>query len=119
MDHMGAKRAVRSLRIPLDAQRFGKIENDPNCKAVMPSGKSDKSFSIINRDIRRVDHGEQSSPKAHFGHVIEELEGIWAGPLVGVIIRDPSSALIRRNDFVFQKMTFCERAFAATARADQ
>jgi hypothetical protein len=86
---------------------------------VLPSGKCDEAFSIIDRHIRRIDHREQSSSKSHFGHVVEEFKGIGAGALVGVIIRDPPSALIRRDDFVFQKMTFGERAFAATARADK
>jgi hypothetical protein len=119
MDHMGAKRPVSSLRVSLDAQRFGQIENDPDCKAMLPSGKCDEAFSIIDRHVCRIDHREQSPSKAHFGHVVEEFKGIGAGALVGVIIRDPTAALVRRDDFVFQKMTFCERAFAATARADK
>ncbi len=117
--HLAAEGAVRTILVALDADVDARIDDDGHRQGVPAARKLDPGLAVGGADVGGVDHRQPAVLEAYLGDGADQLEGVGADALVGVVVGHQAAAIVRRDHFRRLEVPGGEGGLARTGGADQ
>lgn len=115
--HMGAEGPVRMRPVALLAYRLWNIQHDRHRQRVEAPRQLHCLLAVLRAQVGRVDHGQPPGREALGGDVVEHVERVGGGRLVGLVVGHQAAAAVGGQDLGGPEVPRREGGFAGAGRA--
>ena len=118
-DHLRAKIPIVPVPVARLAHPFRQVEDDRHRQHVLRAGQFHQRFSGLGLYAGSVYDGESTRSQPLGGDVVQHIEGVLGRLLTILIVRDKTTAIIRREHLGRLEMLAGKRRFARARSADE
>ncbi len=94
LDHAGAERPVGAALVALDAHTDPRVDHDGDRQRMPAAGDLDPRFAVGRANIGGVDHGQPAVLQPLLGDGADQLKGVGADRLIGIVVAHPATGAI-------------------------
>ena len=119
VDDGGADRAAGPQPVALLAHRLGQVEGDGGRQEVVLAGDAEQRLAGVGLEVGGVDGGETPAAQPPGGGEVEQVEGVSAGGLVGLVVADQGAEEVGGEHLGRPEVLAREGGLAGAGRADE